>query len=309
MIFEQYFLYFLFSEAKRMRKEVERDIGSQGDEGSKPSTPRSGDHHPSSPSDHGNHGDGPHSDSCSSVGAPLSPKDHTGSSGTHSPAETGESRSHRSSSSPITPRGLAGFSAMAAMMDSESGTGGARRAPIDMLCRIFPHMKRGVLQLILQGCSGDVVQAIEQVLNNHSSEHSTASTGSGSLGSPTEGMGGLTTPPGGVTHRPYITAPQSAMGSGSGLKSAFSPITSLASAASVAAAAAANPLRYAYPPGAASRLALAMPYPPGFMPNLATLGYAGYASGLANAQKASLPYPLCPSIPSIPCPYPNPADK
>uniref|UniRef100_A0A2C9L4J1 DM domain-containing protein n=1 Tax=Biomphalaria glabrata TaxID=6526 RepID=A0A2C9L4J1_BIOGL len=43
---------------------------------------------------------------------------------------------------------------------------GSKRSSLDMLCRVFPHMKRGVLQLILQGCNNDMVQAIEQVLNN-----------------------------------------------------------------------------------------------------------------------------------------------
>ena len=37
---------------------------------------------------------------------------------------------------------------------------------MDMLTRIFPQTKTNVLHLILQGCNGDVVQAIEQVLNH-----------------------------------------------------------------------------------------------------------------------------------------------
>ena len=35
-----------------------------------------------------------------------------------------------------------------------------------MLTRIFPQTKTNILHLILQGCNGDVVQAIEQVLNH-----------------------------------------------------------------------------------------------------------------------------------------------
>lgn len=36
-----------------------------------------------------------------------------------------------------------------------------------MLCRVYPHMKRGELQFILHRCHGDVIQAIEQVKRTH----------------------------------------------------------------------------------------------------------------------------------------------
>ncbi|KAJ1170084.1 hypothetical protein NDU88_001965 [Pleurodeles waltl] len=52
-----------------------------------------------------------------------------------------------------------------------SPSAGARqRAPIDILTRVFPSHKRGVLELVLQGCGGDVVQAIEQILNNRGAD-------------------------------------------------------------------------------------------------------------------------------------------
>lgn len=41
------------------------------------------------------------------------------------------------------------------------------QSSLGMLCRVYPHMKRRVLQLILQGCRGDVIQAIEQVKKTH----------------------------------------------------------------------------------------------------------------------------------------------
>lgn len=36
-----------------------------------------------------------------------------------------------------------------------------------MLCRVYPHMKRAVLQIILHSCRGDVIQAIEHVNRTH----------------------------------------------------------------------------------------------------------------------------------------------
>lgn len=43
----------------------------------------------------------------------------------------------------------------------------ARRLPIDTLARLFPHAKCAVLKSTLEKCSGDVLQAIEQLVYNH----------------------------------------------------------------------------------------------------------------------------------------------
>ncbi|XP_028260019.1 doublesex- and mab-3-related transcription factor A2 isoform X2 [Parambassis ranga] len=43
---------------------------------------------------------------------------------------------------------------------------------IDILTRVFPNHKRSVLELVLQGCGKDVVQAIEQILNNSGAQGS-----------------------------------------------------------------------------------------------------------------------------------------
>ena len=45
-----------------------------------------------------------------------------------------------------------------------------QQQPVDMLCRIFPHKKRNVLELMLQGCGGDCVAAIEQILSTQREE-------------------------------------------------------------------------------------------------------------------------------------------
>lgn len=42
-----------------------------------------------------------------------------------------------------------------------------RLSPIEILERVFPYHRRAVLELVLQGCSGDIVKAIEHFLSAH----------------------------------------------------------------------------------------------------------------------------------------------
>ncbi|XP_074491490.1 doublesex- and mab-3-related transcription factor A2 isoform X1 [Sebastes fasciatus] len=50
---------------------------------------------------------------------------------------------------------------------------------IDILTRVFPSHKRSVLELVLQGCGKDVVQAIEQILNNSNNSGAQSSNKAG----------------------------------------------------------------------------------------------------------------------------------
>ncbi len=49
---------------------------------------------------------------------------------------------------------------------SPSSAASRQMNAIDILTRVFPNHKRSVLELVLQGCGKNVVQAIEQILNN-----------------------------------------------------------------------------------------------------------------------------------------------
>nr|AHW85420.1 double-sex and mab-3-related transcription factor 4-like protein [Mimachlamys nobilis] len=151
--------------------------------------------------------------------------------------------------------------------------GGNKRQPIEMLLRIFPHMKRSVLQLILQGCGGDVVQCIEQILNSHGDANVVSSN---FAGSPLISPHGISNP---------LGAPS--------LKSAFSPIAS-----SIANAHSLNSIRNAW--GSMSRGLLAMPYPPAF-PGL-TLGsnYSAYSGLTTDSASKPFPYSMYPYCPTKP---------
>lgn len=162
--------------------------------------------------------------------------------------------------------------------------GGSKKSPIEMLQKLFPHMKRSVLQLILQGCNGDLVQTIEQVLSNHGhgAEHSSSSSTSSSSFLPHPGLVSTMT--------------------NSSLRSAFSPISTLANAHTL------NSMRYAWG-GMGGRGLLAMPYPP-VLPGL-TLGaaYSNY-SGLNSSSSGAKPfhYAMCPCCTTKPFPS-SPSEK
>ncbi|XP_064311814.1 doublesex- and mab-3-related transcription factor A2 [Phalacrocorax carbo] len=224
-------------------------------------------------------------------GKPLSP-DGESAPGTSSPearhgsgSENGDGESFLSSpvskgpkegeESPgsISPLGSdSGSEADKDEQDPSPSAGGRQRTPIDILTRVFPAHKRSVLELVLQGCGGDVVQAIEQILNNRGPEKG-----------PEEGwsrdgaLQGLPPSPAAAAahHRPLIAGAMAPAIGTLGSRSAFSPLQPNATHFGAEAGAyplgthlGLNPLRLAY--SAHSRgLAFMTPYSTaGLMPTL-----------------------------------------
>ncbi|XP_042675837.1 doublesex- and mab-3-related transcription factor A2 isoform X2 [Centrocercus urophasianus] len=131
--------------------------------------------------------------------------------------------------------------------DPSPSAGGRQRTPIDILTRVFPAHRRGVLELVLQGCGGDVVQAIEQILNNRGPEkgpeESWARDGA---------LQGLPPAPT-AHHRPLIAGAMAPAIGALGSRSAFSPLQpnathfgAEAGAYPLGAPLGLNPLRLAY---------------------------------------------------------------
>ena len=55
----------------------------------------------------------------------------------------------------------------------------ANRPPLEVLRKIFPHQKPAVLELILKGCGGDLVSAVEVLLSSRSSSSAAERTSAG----------------------------------------------------------------------------------------------------------------------------------
>ncbi|KAM9325207.1 doublesex- and mab-3-related transcription factor A2 [Gastrophryne carolinensis] len=152
--------------------------------------------------------------------------------------------------------------------DPSSSSSARQRAPIDMLTRVFPTQKRSVLELVLQGCGGDVVQAIEQILNNRGQEKGDETWSR-------EAAIQSLQPTVSTTHRPLIAGTITPAIGTLGSRSAFSPLQPNAThfgtdtnTYQLGGHLGLNPLRLAY--SAHSRgLAFMAPYSTaGFMPTL-----------------------------------------
>lgn len=193
------------------------------------------------------------------------------------------------------PGGRLGFGGLATRMKSDSDSGGDKggdgvgdgggRSPLELLCRLFPHMKREVLQASLENCQHDILLTMETILNQHNHPRSLATsflTGMAPRPALTS-LGGAGLMSGHVVTSQSSTPPLASLGllapsylnpslglSGGGFKSAFSPITQPPTAHL-------NSIRYMYAAAAAAsgRNVTLLPYSP-LLPNLTARGY-GYS--------------------------------
>ncbi|XP_040263604.1 doublesex- and mab-3-related transcription factor A2 [Bufo bufo] len=173
------------------------------------------------------------------------------------------------SPSSISPLGSeSGSDAEKDEQDPSSSSSARQRTPIDILTRVFPTQKRSVLELVLQGCGGDVVQAIEQILNNRGQEKGDETWSR-------EAALQSIQPSVSTTHRPLIAGAITPTIGTLGSRSAFSPLQpnsthfgTETSTYQLGGHFGLNPLRLAY--SAHSRgLAFMTPYSTaGFMPTL-----------------------------------------
>ncbi|MGH0173577.1 UNVERIFIED_CONTAM: hypothetical protein FKN15_065756 [Acipenser sinensis] len=141
-----------------------------------------------------------------------------------------------------------------------------QRDPTDIMTKIFPHHKRDMLDCVVQNCKGDIVRAIEQVLN--SKEHKDNSCGTESTVSE----------PGNLQQSSSFGLPGVGLGLGTGLgtKSAFSPLqttpTTLGSDTNIydlTPRLSINPLHLAYSTSGRGITGFMSPYvTPGLMPAL-----------------------------------------
>ncbi|KAL3867549.1 hypothetical protein ACJMK2_040436 [Sinanodonta woodiana] len=146
-------------------------------------------------------------------------------------------------------------------------TNSCKRQSIDLMSRIFPHMKRNMLELTLQACGGDTIRAIEQIAHTQNEEERSA-----------------------VNRALYVSPSYSDQQLSdfnfSILKSAFSPVTS------PGAVGALNPGGYTWGGYVGRSLALAMPYLP-FTHRISMSSVSGF-NGISSSTNKNTPHTIYP---------------
>ena len=127
------------------------------------------------------------------------------------------------------------------------------KSGVELLCRLFPHMKRSFLQGILQECGDNTTRAIEQVLNNHSQVNSLPAA------LPKHAATTLM-PHQSFLHSAYLSAISPSPTTNNDIKSAFSPVSGINTSPLAA-------IRYPYPPTTRS-IPFGLPYGSGVFQQL-----------------------------------------
>lgn len=166
-----------------------------------------------------------------------------------------------------------------------------RLTNLEILERVFPLHRKSVLELVLQGCNGDLVKAIEQFL---SAQDTLDASKIDTSKAPS------------IRFSPYSSPPHWIQGSNSqygtshphtfDLKSAFKPLPNLPALSGLHSAflpgypnlSSANPLTSQFTPGQYSTANLGLPFPHGTYTGLP--GYTGAMSSLLGAPFSLLPY-------------------
>jgi len=194
-----------------------------------------------------------------------------------------------------------------------TGTGGAwgdgasrdkSHANVELLTKVFPQMKRTILELILNDCSQDVVKSIEQVLRSHGRELSSSGGTSGpgglrDLGGPLHALHSAY--PNSVNSHRFLHSSSSPSSSsvgvhpylpyGSSAKSAFSLMSGLPALPGMSGGESAA-MRHAYgSAGSRGLQSLAIPYHPAgavaFLPNFGGLRYSAMVAAMVASAGSS----------------------
>lgn len=137
---------------------------------------------------------------------------------------------------------------------SGSGTLGENRDPSNVLMKIFPHLQRDILESALKTCTGDIVKAIEMLLNSKENKCSPDTNG-------------LTKADNSPAQRPSTIRPSGAPIGSFSTKSAFSPLQTTVTSAvgseglyGLTPRFSISPLRLAYPTSGAGLPNIMAPY-------------------------------------------------